>query len=108
MPRRYQVLGQGSEGWGSASAHARTALSKTRARSVTDRWDCNASVAPAAMALPCWRVRTGRGCPGEEIQLQAGCPKGRAEVCYHTDNTTISMPEPYSLAEHPLPLLGGE
>lgn len=46
--------------------------------------------------------------PGEEIQLQAGCPKGRAEVCYHTDNTTISMPEPYSLAEHPLPLLGGE
>lgn len=44
------------------------------------------------------------------MQLQAGCSKGRAEVqavCCHTD-TTIAMWEPYSLAEHPLPLLGGQ
>lgn len=53
---------------------------------------------------------TARG-EGEDIELQAGCPKGRAEeqaVCFPTDNSTISVPEPYSLAEHPLLLLGGQ
>lgn len=66
MPRRYQVLHQGSEHWGSASAHARTALRQARVKSVTSVTQLcyNTSMAPAEMALPCWRIRIGSGCEG--------------------------------------------